>query len=202
MAIEADDNLKIVVTLSMPGLTVSQNVFYARYDSLFPSTEENVTSDLAAWIEEMWLNIEDIIVDVVSISEIVVSKQIVVFPPVFEEIGTEAGTFVGLEIADMVPHGVAMVARIATSGVKSIARKYIAGISEGFSTEAGWTAGAVLDGIAFIVDWITGPPSVDSRQYTGGIVSNKDGLFKTFGVSGILSGIQGYQRRRKPGVGI
>lgn len=202
MTVQVGDKMKIVATLAMPGLTVSQNVFYANYNGSGAASDDDVTSDLAAWVEEMFDNLDSIMVDVVSISEVVVSKLIDDTPVTWEEIGTEPGVFVGLETGDMVAHGVAAVVRIATSGVKSIARKYIAGFSEGFSSELGWTAGAITALLAFSVDWITGPPTVAGRNYTGGIVSASDGSFRTFGLNAVVSGIQGYQRRRKPGVGI
>lgn len=201
MAVEQNDALKIVASFDMPGLTIAQNVFYASYTAVGDATEEDVTDDLLAWVEKMFDNLDGQIADTVSLNEVVVSKKIGASPLTWEEIGNVAGAFVGLDTTEAVPNGVAMVLRVATTALRSLARKYIAGLSETDTLTTSWSSTALVNGALFLADWILGPDTVAGRTYIPGIVSTLDGFFKTFGNEGVISAIPGYQRRRKPGVG-
>ncbi len=202
MPIVTDDELKVVVTLGMPGLTVAQNVYYARYDGLGDVNEATTTNDMKLWSDDMYANMLATLADTVTIEEVTVFRKVTADPLVFEQIGTEASTQVGTSTDQCLPNGVAMVMRVGTVALRSIARKYIPGINEGSSDITTWSAAALAAGASFLFDWLAGPATQAGRDYTVGIVSTKDGLFKTFKGTGILSAIPGYQRRRKPGVGI
>ncbi len=202
MTVNNGAELKVVVTISMPGLTVAQNVYYVRYTGVNPADEEDVVDDMKLWADDMYGNILSVLADTVSISEVAVSTKLQAEPLSFEEIGTVPSTQVGTALDPILPNGVAVVMRVATSAVKSLARKYIAGISDGFNIGAVWDSNVLSSSASFLFDWIAGPATVGDRSYVAGIVSTKDGFFKTFPGAGILSTIPGYQRRRKPGVGI
>ncbi len=202
MTIVQDDELKVVSTLAMPGLTIAQNVFYARYTAAAVVDEDDVTDDMLAWVDDMFAGVQTILADVVSLSEVTVYKKVTVSPLEFEQIGNLPGARIGLSTDHALPNGVALVIRVGTVALRSIARKYIGGINEGVSDGPDWAASALAGGAAFLADWIAGPATVSGRTYEAGIVSTKDGLFKTFLPTGIVSSIPGYQRRRKPGVGV
>ena len=202
MAVNQFDALKVVVSLAMPGDTIAQNVFYCEYTDGLEADDADVTDDCEAWVIEMYAHILSILADTVSVNEINVYKKTSAVPLEYDLIGTAAGTQVGTAVTDPLPNGVAFVLRAGTIVAKTVARKYLPGLSEAQSAGAAWVAGAVTDVIAFGVDWVTGPDTVGSRTYNGGVVSSKDGLFKAFNAAAIISTIPGYQRRRKPGVGI
>ena len=202
MAIDQFDVLKVVVSLTMPGDTIAQNVFYCEYLGGTPADESDVTDDCEAWVVLMYANIISIMAIGVDVNEIKVYLKTSAAPLEYDLIGVAAGTQSGTAVTDPLPNGVALVMRAGTILAKTVARKYIAGLSEAQAAGAAWVAAAVIDATAFAVDWIVGPPTVAGRSYQGGVVSSKDGLFKAFTAAAVISSIPGYQRRRKPGVGI
>lgn len=202
MTVVQNDELKVVVSIGMPGTTIAQNVFYARYTALTEPTDAVVANDMLLWVDEMYENLDGQMGPDVFINEVITYKKITAVPLVFQQIGSEESTEVGTSATETLPNGVAMVMRIGTVALRSIARKYIAGLSEENVLTVSWSSTALVQGALFLIDWIAGPPTQSGRTYEAGIVSAKDGLFKTFLSIGTLSIIPGYQRRRKPGVGV
>ena len=202
MAIGLDDVLKTVVTLTMPGTTVAQNVFYSQLTSSGGESDVDVIEAQRLWVEDMYDNILGEVSDLVAINEISVYVQVSEVPIDFDLVGIVDGTGVGSEVGHPLPNGVALVIRAATIVAGTVARKYIPGLSEVSSEGAAWTAAVLIDAVGFGVDWVTGPDTYLGATYEGGVVSSKDGKFKPFSVAALISTIPGYQRRRKPGVGV
>lgn len=201
MSVIPNDELKVVATFVMPGITVAQNVYYCRYDGEFLTSNQNVADDMLIWVEDMMAPFEEILTTLVTLSAVTVFKKISADPLEFEQIGDEPGSFAGIETSDTIPNGVAMVIRVATQVGGRLARKYIAGVSEGFVEAIAFTSGAITAAGLFAVEWIAGPATQGAREYVSGIISVGDGTFRELGFTAIVSVIPGYQRRRKPGVG-
>lgn len=202
MTIVPSQPLKIVVTIGMPGLTIAQNVYYALYTGGADAADTDVVDDMVIWITALYINIDGQMNDTVTVDEVEVFKRVTSDPLVFESIGSDVTSVVGLVAGEALPNGVALVLRASTIALKSIARKYLPGISESNVLETTWSSTLLANAVLFLADWVAGPPTQGVRTYDGGIVSTKDGNFKAFALSSVVSAIPGYQRRRKPGVGI
>ncbi len=202
MSVSPGQALKVVASLVMPGTTIAQNVYYAQYTGAAAASNEDVTADCTAWVETMMDTLEAFLTDVVSLSEVTVSKLVVTEPPEWEQIGIDPGIFAGIETMDTLPNGVALVVRVATTVGNRLARKYIPGISEGYSEGAAFVPAMVVAALLYGLEWIAGPADTGGRTYVAGIVSQLTGFFSSLGQTVIASVIPGYQRRRKPGVGV
>ncbi len=178
-----------------------QNVFYTQLDSGTIPTNNATVAAMRSWCDDMYTLMEDHMKSTVELDEVQVSKWIPGSPGTWDDIGSDAGTFVGVAVGELLPDGVALVMRAVTDAVKVIGRKYLGGLVESAVNNTAWEANVLVDALAFLVAWYEGPvPSV--REFISGVFSTVLQDFVPFEAQGILSTIPGYQRRRKPGVGM
>ncbi len=201
MTISPNAILRITATWTMPGTSLAQNVFYAKYVAGGAADEEDVVDDMLLWVETMFATMEDHMQAAVTLDGLDVSQWVSGTPGSWVDIGEVAGTFVGLAIGEALPLGVALVVRASTDIVKALSRKYLPGLVESAVNENVWETNVLTDAVLFIVEWLVGPTG-DGRTYNGGTWSTVTQAFGKFIGEGVLSTIPGYQRRRKPGVGM
>lgn len=200
MSIPQDTDLRVTLTLTMPGLTIAQNVFYARYTGATALTEDNVTEDLKIWMLALLADVEDDIYTGVSVNSVSVAKAIPGVPVTWETIGEKFPAWAGLNVSQMLPNGVAAVVRVLSTVAGTVARKYIPGFTEVGSDSIDWIASVLFDLALYVITWYTGP-TLGGRTYDAGVWSTLTDSFVALITEGAVSAIPGYQRRRKPGVG-
>ncbi len=201
MSVGVGDILRITCTLSLGGTNLMQNVFYLQYKSGTAPTDAEIVLDCKNWLDVVYTQVEDHIADDTGLNEVSVSQFIPGTPGTWDDIGSLAGTFVGLAIGEALPDGIALVVRAATGVAKTMARKFIGGFVESAVNAQAWETNVLADALLYLIAWFEGPPD-GAREYTSGVFSTRDQDFVPFTEEGAVSDIPGYQRRRKPGVGI
>ncbi len=201
MAIQLGDIFRITATLLLADSNLMQNVFYTQLDSGTIPTNNAVVAAMRTWVDDMYTIMEDHMKTTVSLDEVQVSKWIPGSPGTWDDIGSDAGTFAGLAVGELLPDGVALVMRAVTDAVKVVGRKYLGGLVESAVNNTAWEANVIVDALLFVISWYEGPvPTV--REFISGVFSTVLQDFVPFEANGIVSSIPGYQRRRKPGVGM
>jgi hypothetical protein len=203
MAISANTVLRVVAEIIMPSTVIAQNVFYALFlDDGGSNDDEDVVDDCVDWLDSLYARFATKIPSSVDLGECVVYQ----WDPIgqdWDEITSSSltGPFVGTD--DMLPHGVAPVVTGRTVDPDVNGRKFFPGFQEdqcdGSALEASALSALTLAG----QDWVT--PFVGAATgstFTTGVWSPTQEAFFAFVLNWIVNGIIGYQRRRKPGVGI
>ncbi len=194
--------LRVVATWDMPGTTIAQNVYHVETAFVAPVAAADVVTDLTDWVETMAADILGSLADTVDLNEVEVSELTSTGPAVWESIGAELALGAGLAATDALPNGVAMVVRAGLAGVSWFARKYLAGMGVSKVDSDNWEAGALAEGADFLVTWLAGHNGGAGIDYLPGIFAVATEAFRHLSTTGAVSVIPGYQRRRKPGVGI
>jgi hypothetical protein len=203
MAVSDGAILRVVASMLFPDSVIAQNVFYAVFaDTGGSDDEDDVVSDLVDWCEAMFGEITGMIVNDVTTSEIQVYEYDAGDDD-WDEVGSASWSVTFTDTADMMPHGVAAVLHNKTSDPDTWATKYIGGLGETQALDSDIIAGALADLADFVTDWNTSfIGAATGGTFGPGVWSEKDTVFKLFNGTGSVNGILGYQRRRKPGVGI
>ena len=187
----------------MPQATVAQNVFYAMFlDDGGSNADQDVVDDCAEWLDDIYGALDS------EIQATVVPGECKVFQwdPIggdWDEVGSQTLTFATSGTDQMLPHGVAPVITGRTVDPDVNGRKFFAGFDEAQCNEsqvAGTALTALLVAGALWLAPFTG--TATGSTFDGGVWSGVQLAFKKFVDNLIVNGIIGYQRRRKPGVGI
>lgn len=208
MAVTDGDVIKVVQTIECPALVIAQNVYYWRLDDPTPDSPSNaqIVSAVDTRLDDMYSQIDADMSTEYQASDFTVERidwdgtkwetQ--------ENVGTGDITVVGENAADAVPHGVAATVTANTSRPQTKARKFLTGIVESLVADSTWS-GTVLTSLAlYIISWLTDQAVVGSAELIP-VVVGQSGLSAGSVYPLIAAGanaIAGYQRRRKPGVGV
>ncbi len=203
MALEANDILKIVVSLAFPDTVVAQNVFWALYEADGGSDDEDdVLDDIEDYVEAMYELIS------VQMSQDVTTDdvKVYVYDPVgddFDEVGERAMAVTFDQSGEFMPHGIAAVSNANTVNPDVQGRKYWGGWTEPSNLD-GYLSGAIITQMALLVgEWITSfTGSATGSGFVPGVWSPTHTTFYPFNLDASTNLLWGYQRRRKPGVGI
>ncbi len=203
MAVADGAILRIVASLLMPENVIAQNVFYAVFtDNGTSDDEDDVVDDLATWIEDMYTTLAGQVADEVSVTGIKVYNYDVIDDD-WDEVGDAVITFTFTSGSDMLVHGVALVVHAKTTDPDVQAAKFIAGLSEPTTVDGLFTAAVLADVVDFAVDWTTPfVGAITGALFGPGVWSVANQNFFLFSGTEVINAIPGYQRRRKPGVGI
>ena len=203
MAISSGTILKVVASMLMPDNVIAQNVFYAVVTDLLTSDDEDdVVADLVTWVEAMYTELDVYVSTDIASSDIKVYE----YDPTdddWDEVGTDTWTDSFASADDMLPHGVAAIAHAKTIDPDTQATKYLPGWGEGSCVESDLSAGAQTAIANFCGVW-TAPfgGTATGGDFSPGVWSTVGVVFKLFNEAFVVNGVVGYQRRRKPGVGI
>lgn len=202
MAIVSGDILRVVATLLFPDDVVMQNVFHLLVDTIVDGDENTVTQDMDDYLEDIYANIDNNYNQNVDGDEIKVYKRDTVNDD-WDEIGTSALTVAGLESTGILPHGVCMVLNFTTEDPDVQGRKFFGGFTNISLSNGSWAGGLLTNAAAAGLDitaQYTDPSS--SNVYEPGVWSPTNNQIFDYGPTIFVNTIPGYQRRRKPGVGI
>ena len=203
MALSTNDILRVVVSLVLPDSVVAQNIFWVLFDNDGTSTDEDdVLDDLEDWIEGIYDNTKGSVSTAVSLDDM----KVYVYDSVdddFDEVGDRTVTTVGTSGTELLPHGVAVVTNIGTTNPDVQGRKYWAGFTEGLNDDGYIVSTAVASFALQAGDVITPfTGAATGSTFTPGVYSiTRSAFFASNGEAG-TNLLLGYQRRRKPGVGI
>ena len=208
MAVNDGDVLRVVVTIDAPNLVVMQNVHYWQLSDPTPDNPSNaqILTALDTKVTTLAQQVDDQQASDYTWSDIAVEKigWNVDHWETVENIGTAVIGVNGLSEADSVPHGVAMTITATTPRPQTRARKFIPGIQESGAADSTWN-GAVLGAAAnYISQWLLEETVVGSAELVPVVVGQSGasaGLIYLL-LTGVVSAVAGYQRRRKPGVGV
>jgi hypothetical protein len=104
---------------------------------------------------------------------------------------------------DMLPHGAAAVIHAKTTDPDVQGTKYVPGLAEGSQASSVWTGAALTALVSFANNWTQSFDGDITEALIGpGVWSPTRENFFLFNQVEVVNTLVGYQRRRKPGVGI
>lgn len=198
----AGDIFKIVINYLLPGSTIAQNVFHWRYDGLAIIPDSDVVDDFEVWASTWAFAWNAQASNKAEVLNFTIAKR----QPLggFLDIGGADINVAGNSIQDMLPHGVAALARATVTGSRGQGRKFVPGFVEGDQAEGIWDIGVLtIMGLLTLI-WVQDPSLLIgiTNNYTSGVHNDQTSTFKSFAGSTFINTIVNYQRRRRPGVGI
>jgi hypothetical protein len=202
MAITNGTVLRVVASLLFPDDVIAQNVFHMVATDLVDGDEDTVTLDMQRYLNSIYAELDDAMSQDMSGDEIKVYEYDSSGED-FDEVGTGALTLSGASANDPVPHGVALVQNLYTTDPDVQGRKFWAGIAISTLTDQEFDASVLADAVAgaaiLIVTYTDG---TSSNEYQPGVWSPTHANFYPYNGVVATNSVPGYQRRRKPGVGI
>ena len=203
MAISEGTVLRVVASLLFPDNVIAQNVFYAVLTTAGSSSDEDdVVLDMGEWLENLY---GDIILDVIS-GVVAGGVKVYEYDSVdddWDEVGAGSWTDAFENADEMLPHGVAAVCHARTTDPDVHATKYLGGYGENICAASDLVAPSIARLVTFIASWTTQFVGTDTgATFTPGVWSPTNVNFFAFNGEGVANAQVGYQRRRKPGVGI
>lgn len=118
------------------------------------------------------------------------------------ELGNLVLGLTGNDTSDPLPAGTSATVTGPTSQPKRRARKFLPPFGETYSDAQQWTAGALTRLASWALTWLTGIDTVDPSEWIYPIALNAVTWAWSALTSARANAVPGYQRRRKPGVGI
>ena len=203
MALQANDILKVVLSIAMPDSVIAQNIFWVLFEADGGSVDTvDVLDDLETWVEDIYTNLLNAIADNNSLEDI----KVYVYDSVdddFDEVGIEPVAVTFTDTAQYLAHGLAAYMTARTVDPDVYGRKFIPGMTEAVNDD-GYIASGYAGNLAnWSIDWtdpFTG--AATGSGFIPGVYSFTRSNFYAFTGASTVSLLWGYQRRRKPGVGI
>lgn len=206
MTVSIDDVVRVVMSWAAPNAQLAQNVWHLKMVSGAGASEANILTAVETQMQTMWG----------AISSNATSSYSADLLELFNwDFGTHQWNGVGSKAisgvagssgSDWMPHGVAVVGLIGTEYLRRTGRTFLPGFVEG-AINAGILGSTALAAALTAVGYFDTDISV-----TGGLLTwctfntaPASALYETASLavqSVSVSDIPGYQRRRKPGVGV
>lgn len=203
MSIPSGTILKIAQNILLPDTQTAVNVFWVSLSEeggVGPLEEADVLEAAGNWMDQIYANVTPDMADTV-VSTIVEVWTVNEATKELTPVGDEATTWVGVDLADALPNGVAAIGSMKTTETEVTGRKFLPGFVETDFTDNNLGAGGLARLVLFVIDWATVYIDPNNVHFSPGVYSpTKLNFFFTTGVV-IANAIAGYQRRRKPGVG-
>lgn len=203
MTVEAGTILRVVAELLVPSTTVMQNVFYCKFNDTGGSNEnQDVVDDARDWCDAIYTTLEDQVKDLIDPGEV----KVYVWDTVgldWDELGSATMVTTFLNGSNMLPHGVAAVITGRTFNPDVNGRKFFGGFCED-QQDVSLLVPAAIVALAFAgSEWQTTFTGLATGStFHTGVWSVAQSAFRQFVDILIINAVMGYQRRRKPGVGI
>lgn len=195
-----DAVIKFTITINMPLATIAQMVYHYLVTSAGSATVAEVSDRFNDQVETAFAFIESILPTNVDWAE----TDMAIYNPAteqFDGVYTRALTGTqGTSANEMGSHGVAAVLRHPTLLARRQGRKFVPGIVETSITDS-VIAAAALAALGNYGVEMADPIGTLGTVLQPGVWSPTLG-FEPFEPTVIVNAITGYQRRRKPGVGI
>lgn len=199
MTIDSGENLKGVQEILLPGDVVALNVYYWKAAFVDPQTEADVVEQMENAMEAVY---GELLPQIVSGAVLGDLAGYVRAGLLWDLIGTASPAATFAATGDMLPQGVAALMRGYTENPRTIGRKYIPGFDEATMTDGVLTAGALTDLAAAAAEWGTARVISSGNTMNAGVWSTVGATVRVFNGTFVIPTIPGYQRRRRPGVGI
>lgn len=203
MSIAANTVLRVVAEMLMPGTNIAQNVYYFKFlDDGSSNADQDVVDDCRDRCNAIMVAMSEAIADVVILGEVKVYQWDTVGLD-WDEVGSNSMSGVMVNTAQMLPHGVAPVVTGRTVDPDVNGRKFWPGFAESMTDASTLNSTALTELLLAGAVWIVAFTGANTGSgFDSGVWSVTQVAFKKFVDNLIVNGIVGYQRRRKPGVGI
>lgn len=203
MSVVAGDILRMVVTNLWTDGNVMQNVFNAVVTGAgSPWDDDDIVLDAESWAEDLYYNLTTFISNYLDGSQVQVYRYDSVDDD-WDEVGSHSFFWNPTNSQHQLPRGVAALINLKTTDPDVSGKKYVGGFAEDSVADGLWGAAPLAALLSFAVDWYAGFVGTDSgADWTPGVWSTKNTVFKAAGTTTIIPAIPAYQRRRKRGVGI
>lgn len=203
MAVTEGTILRVVASLLFADDVVMQNVFHLVLTQIVGDNDaEDVVADMVEYIEGVYANMNSGIDSSVQATDVKVYEYDSGDDD-FDEVGTDVWTDGFAGSGETLPHGVAGVINLYTLDPDTQGRKFFGGLIIDYISEGGWDSSSLTmfgnTGADIVAQFTSGSTS---NVYTPGVWSPTHTVFRAFSGSYSVPGAPGYQRRRKPGVGI
>lgn len=195
--------LRIVAQFLLPESVIAQNIFYAVFnDTGGSNNDQDVVDDVTDWVDDMYTNILAFISDTMTLQLVRVYVRDIPGND-WDELATGTPTAVFADVDTIVPHGVAALVHAFTSDPDVRGSKYIPGSADVEQTASSLSGGFLTALLAYCADWVTAfVGAATGGDFDPGVWSPTQVDFFPMVDHFIVNGSVGYQRRRKPGVGI
>lgn len=203
MAVAVNDILKVAVSMVFPDDVIMMNVFHLIIDAINGAGDDGeIGDDMVGYTEKVYADLGANVSSGINAVEI----KVYVWDSVgqdWDEVSARTWTDAFADAADPLPHGVALVQSFRTTNPDVDGRKFWGGFTEGDQASGSWVAGILTDAIATGVDLIAlYTDGTSGNVYDPGVWSPTRVEFLDYSGTFLTNAIVGYQRRRKPGVGI
>lgn len=197
-----NDVIRVVITWLLTNDDFAQNVLHFTVTGALPATEADWIPFIEEWVTQAFGAESDVMSDECDINEVniaVLNQTTGEFDPVVEG---AVSTFNGSSVSSMLPHGAAAVLERFTTNPRSTGRLFMPGLPSGGQADGQITSG-------FLADLVTVATRMASTYVgTGGVTLTPLTFTRSTGAVNVMNGnvrvsaLPGYQRRRKPGVGL
>lgn len=199
MTIGNGKDLKGVLEILLPDSVVALNVFNYLTDFQEAQEENSVASKMRQHVQGVFGDLLAQIVDDADLGDL---YCYVWNNPHWELFSTETPTATFTSTGDMLPHGVSALIRQYTTRPTTIGRKYVPGFGEGQITAGAWNSTALTALAAAAVEWGETQEVSANNDIIPAIFSKKTLFSYGFSETAVIPVYAGYQRRRRPGVGM
>jgi len=206
MPLDIGDVVRVAMTGTAPQAAVFQNVWHYVVTTGSAIGEAAIVAAIKANVEDSFLEIDSFLSDEYSWDSIDVWVRDKALQ-VWNGIGSAALTGLdGLSTSDPEPHGVAAVGLIVTDLLRRQGRTFVPGIGEGTTVDGLLTPTFLVGFALYLADFVEALTPVGGTltwcTYNTEVGSDYEETFSEYAGTVILNDIVGYQRRRKPLVGI
>ena len=208
--VEAFDAIKIVQSIELPFASTALNVFYARWepgDGVSPMSDVEATLVAQDWMQALYGVLAPMLYHNLMVGQArqYRNSEPMGQPAIWEPISTFDTGQAGEDSSSnqMIAHGVAAVMRVVGTAASVISRKYFPGLTETWISAGKWTSDAITNLGTALVIWMSKRDVTEpAGKLVPGTWSTRGNQFVPFSLTGFVSMYAGYQRRRKPGVGM
>ena len=167
-----------------------------------PFDEADIADDMSDWMESIYTQLAPDMVNQLNFGQ----AKTYVYDAIdddWDEIGAATPAVTPVGTGDALPYGVAVMLQADSTDPDVSARKFFGGFSEGVQTDGSWVGALSTLMIAVGLDWVTAfTGATSAADFTPGVWSPTNTVFKAFVGDFVVNVIANYQRRRRPGVGI
>lgn len=199
MAIGTAKNIKVVMEIILPGDVIALNVFY--YWTIFTEDQAEylILDAIKTQLEAMYT---EILAEIVDGAEPGIARVYVKSLLGWDLIGSRAPNLTFGHVGSMAPQGVAALVRAYTSEPRVIGRKYLPGFASSALDDGVLITTALSHLAAFAVEWGTEIELSEGNELWPGVYSTVHSVVVVMSGTMVVPVHPGYQRRRRPGVGI
>lgn len=199
MTIADGQNLKGVQEILLPNDVVAMNIFYFKAGFIAEQPDSVVAGGMESFVESFYGTLATMIEETIVLGDLQCYVRGVAR---WDLIKTRTPDVTFTNIEDILAHGVSALLRAYTENPRTIGRKYIPGFTETNLNAGAWSAGALTALANAAAAWITNEELSTNNELLPGIWSTTGSNVEEMTGQTVIPVFPGYQRRRRPGVGI